>query len=461
MNQSGHIPPGPSVRGRRSLTERVTWALTGLVAVFAILLCTVAYLTFDHMEDELVNSILATEATDLLAGIEEGRDFVGTNHETDLGPLMQSWLITNDQERRSLPAALQTLPRGMHLLEPDGMTWHVLVAESVRGPLYILYDATGNERRVVAFGLIVLALGMLSVAAAYALARWLAKLAVGPMVDLADRLSSWAPGAPDLQVRRDDEAGRLIEAFNRVQAKVEESMAFEREFASNLSHEIRTALAALRTDAEMLSLQAQLPDGAKRRVDRMQLHVDAIQTSIAAAENLAHRSEMSVKEVGLRQCLDEAWMGVEMEAQRRGLSLVNNVPGEVVAVLDPYALLMVARNLIRNAIEHAAPATLTVALRGANAISFRDNGPGIPAEVLPLIFQRYYSAGRRDTGSDAPDARQEDRRRGLGLAIAKQICDHHGWGLAVESDRRGPDRGAEFILSLGSIEAKPTPGREI
>src|SRR3546814_10127824 len=90
------------------------------------------------------------------------------------------------------------------------------------------------------------------------MSRWLAGLVVGPLLELAGHLSNWAPGAPDLSVRRDDEVGRLVEAFNRVQNRVEESLTFEREFAFNLSHEIRGALAAIRTDAEMLTLEATL-----------------------------------------------------------------------------------------------------------------------------------------------------------------------------------------------------------
>src|SRR3546814_9535840 len=113
------------------------------------------------------------------------------------------------------------------------------------------------------------------------MSRWLAGLVVGPLLELAGHLSNWAPGAPDLSVRRDDEVGRLVEAFNRVQNRVEESLTFEREFAFNLSHEIRGALAAIRTDAEMLTLEATLAAAGRQRLERMVAQVDLIAGRVA------------------------------------------------------------------------------------------------------------------------------------------------------------------------------------
>ena len=89
------------------------------------------------------------------------------------------------------------------------------------------------------FGLIVLGVGR-SAWSAPMRCQAVAAVAAGPLLDLTDRLSTWAPGSPDLAVTRDDEAGRLIEAFNRMQNQVDRSIAREREFAGNLSHEVRT-----------------------------------------------------------------------------------------------------------------------------------------------------------------------------------------------------------------------------
>src|SRR3546814_9183565 len=95
-------------------------------------------------------------------------------------------------------------------------------------------------------------------------------------------------------------------------------------------------------------------------------------------------------------------------------------------MLDPYAFLTVVRNLMRNAAEHAAPATLRVTCLDAHSLAFSDNGPGIPPDELPLLFDRYFSARRQDVKANeaSPDmARRDDQtRHGLGLAIARQMC---------------------------------------
>lgn len=442
-------------KGRRSLTQRVVWALTGSAALLIIVLCVVFYLAFDQMEDDMVDAVLATEAAHLQEQLRQGQPIPRQQSHTALGAVLQSWLITTAQDTALLPEPLRLLQPGSYILTPGDKTWHVIVADTSTGKLYLRYDATVHEARVYEFGWIVLALGSLFIMLAFVLAKWLASLVVEPLVDLTNRMSGWAPGAPDITVRRDDEVGRLIEAFNRVQNQVEVSMAFEREFASNLGHEIRTALTAIRSDGELLLMDPALSERGRQRLQRMTMHVDTISSSLASAESLSRDMPVANTEVHVRDCIEEAWLGLEAEAGRQGLIFVNDVPDSLVRVLDPYALLMVVRNLIRNAADHAAPAALVVSQTGKDSIAFADNGAGIAPDALPLVFERYFSFGRRDTlpadgASDQaePDVRP-DPRRGLGLAIAKQVCEHNGWALTVHSQQDGPHAGTVFTLRFG------------
>jgi len=430
----------------RSLTRRVIRALTGAVAVFVVLLCGLAYLAFEQMEDNLVNTVLATEASHLLEQVREGDDIARVERQTELGSLLRIWYVQDEADKMLLPAPLRSLKTGSHILHPGQKTWHVAVVAAPMGELYVMYDATAHQRRVYRFGLIVLFLGAMAILAAFALAKSLARVVVEPLGELADSLSNWAPGAPDLMVRRDDEVGRLIEAFNRVQMRVDESIAFEREFASNLGHEIRTALAAIRSDAEMVLLEGETGQSARTRLKRMLSCVDSVSASLSSAETLARRGSSVSEEVNIRQCVDQAWLTLEAEADRRGLILVNAVPDAYTEILDPYALLMVARNLMRNAAEHAAPATLTVSQTGEHGIAFADNGPGISREALPLLFERYYRGNRRDSSADPGDGSPSNARRGLGLAIARQVCNNQHWELTVRSRDHGDDKGTVFIL---------------
>lgn len=433
-----------------SLARRVTWALTGSVTVFVAVLCMATYLAFDQMEDALVDSILVSEMQYLEHKLATGAALSGLLPPTSEGGGMQAWLMSGPDSARHVPAALRDLRAGMHILSLSGQTWHVLVRPVAQGMLVLRYDATAHEARVDGFGLLVLGAGLVCILAAWLLAHKLARRAVEPLLELTDQLADWAPGLPDMAVRRDDEAGRLVEAFNRVQNQVEKSIAFEREFAANLSHEIRTPLSAIRSDCEMALLDIDLSADSAWRLRRMMLNVDAVADGLRGATAFDRLDETRMEHVFLRQSLDHAWLTLSSMADRRGLVLINDISPEAQVFLDPYAVLIVMRNLVRNAIEHAAPATLTVYWETPHRLIFSDDGPGIPADKLAVVFDRYYSS-RTDMMNETEETVSDGRqvmRRGLGLAIARRVCDLQGWVLGVRSDGSGSRAGVIFTLDL-------------
>ena len=434
-----------------TLTQRVVWALTGTVALFVTALALLAYLTFDQMEDDLVNDILNTEMDRLVQHARSSDEFLPRHGARELGGSMRAWLSVDGQPPAGMPPELLSLENGLHLIEPGAYTWHVMVAETERGTVYLLYDATDNEERVHDFGLIVLGVGAICVVLAYALSRRVAGVAVGPLLELTDRLSTWAPGSPDMAVTRDDEAGRLIEAFNRVQNQVDRSIAREREFAGNLSHEVRTPLAAIRSDSELMLLTQALTPDQQQRLTRVVDNVDDVIVSLESARAMARDQLRAPQAVDISECMEDAWRGYAAQAELADLRFDNQLPAGRVLMLDRYALLTVLRNLVRNAIEHAAPATLTVALDAQGGLQLRDDGKGIAASDLPFLFRRYFSGRLRDSGAAGGD----ETARGLGLAIAKRVCDMQGWSLTVESSQaQGPARGTCFRLRF---EPAPTP----
>ncbi|MNX34317.1 Signal transduction histidine-protein kinase ArlS [compost metagenome] len=442
-----------------TLTQRVVWALTGTVALFVTALALLAYLTFDQMEDDLVNDILNTEMDRLVQHARSSDEFLPRQGTRELGGSMRAWMSVDGQRPAGIPDEVLGLDNGLHLIEPDAYTWHVMVADTGRGKVYLLYDATDNEERVHDFGLIVLGVGAICVLGAYALSRRVAAVAVGPLLDLTDRLATWAPGAPDLAVTRDDEAGRLIEAFNRVQNQVDRSIAREREFAGNLSHEIRTPLAAIRSDSELMLLTQSLTPDQHQRLTRVVDNVDDVIVCLESARAMARDQLLPPAPVDIGVCMDDAWRGYQAQAGLADLRFDNQIgPGHVLT-LDRYALLTVLRNLVRNAVEHAAPATLTVRFHAPGVLELSDDGKGIAADDLPFLFRRYYSGRMRDSGA----AEQHEAGRGLGLAIAKRVCDMQGWLLTVESSRDPASRGTRFLLRFDAypIAAEPSAATQI
>ncbi|WP_417221116.1 ATP-binding protein [Achromobacter spanius] len=436
-----------------TLTQRVVWALTGTVALFVTALALLAYLTFDQMEDDLVNDILNTEMDRLVQHARASDEFVPRQGARELGGSMRAWMSVDGQRPAGIPDEVLGLDNGLHLIEPDAYTWHVMVADTGRGKVYLLYDATDNEERVHDFGLIVLGVGAICVLGAYALSRRVAAVAGGPLLDLTDRLATWAPGAPDMAVTRDDEAGRLIEAFNRVQNQVDRSIAREREFAGNLSHEIRTPLAAIRSDSELMLLTQSLTPDQHQRLTRVVDNVDDVIVCLESARAMARDQLLPPAPVDIGVCMDDAWRGYEAQAGQADLRFDNQIEAGHVLTLDRYALLIVLRNLVRNAVEHAAPATLTARFHAGALLELSDDGKGIAADDLPFLFRRYYSGRMRDSAA----AGQHDTARGLGLAIAKRVCDMQGWQLTVASSREPASRGTQFLLRLDAHASAAAP----
>lgn len=432
-------PAMPIMKKSRSLRQRVIWALTGAVALFVALLAVLAYVVLDQQEDELADSLVLLEAQRLITRIERGELTVPQVAPLELSRGLRAWVVATPD---GLPSEFRALRPGPHELHPGDMVWHAVVAPVTGGCLVVSFDATANEERVYAFGAALLALWALCTLAGYGVSRALARVVVGPMHEVTARIASWAPGEPGIAIDRDDETGRLVEAFNRVQDRVDRSIAREREFAANLSHEVRTPLTTIRTDAELLLLDTQRPPGDQQRLQRIMRTVDDIVQTIASTRAMSGAMSGTLEPVSLAACLDDACDGLRERAETDGLYIVNRVDPQSVRELDRYALLTVARNLIRNARDHAAPATLYID-ELADGLAFSDDGPGIAADDLPWVFDRFYRGRLSDAATAVADT-DAPETRGLGLAIAKRVCDVQGWQLSVQSDPAA--RGTRFVL---------------
>ncbi|HZV93437.1 MAG TPA: HAMP domain-containing sensor histidine kinase, partial [Caldimonas sp.] len=280
-----------------------------------------------------------------------------------------------------------------------------------------------------------LALWCICVAATALIARGVAAIAVDPIVEATKSITRWAPDRPADPAPPADEVGVLMETFNRFRDRVDETVAREREFAANLDHEIRTPLTTIRTDAELIGLETALPASARQRLERIVASVDEIVATTAAALSSSAGRRVAAEPLVLRDCIGAVCEALADRAAERGLRIEVDLDDGSPLVADRQALTTVCRNIVRNAIEHAAPATLRIA-GDVRELRFSDDGPGIAATSLSHVFERYQQGHRGDVGgADAAGvgAASALPRRGLGLAIARRLCDLQGWRLSVRS----------------------------
>ena len=422
------------------LQRRISWALGTLVAVFVFTQGMLAYLSLEEQEDTLVDEIVLSEAKRLVARIESGELKTGPGvSEIALGGNFSAWLQSGDQaDLAALPPRARSLTAGPHRIYEDKGVFHIVVAPTLLGRLIVQYDATLNEALVDQFGIELLIIGSICVGLGIVLSNILARLVVAPLQRLTDRLSRWAPGTPALLASTADEEAALLAAFDRVRAGLEQAAARQREFAANIAHEMRTPLAAVRTDLELTALSSQLNPDERARLSRAMATIDAAADTLESLRALSSSRPGKSERVDLHELVEDAWNSLAQDGSEFPLRLINDVPKGEIIQSDRHALLTILRNLLRNAAEHAGRATCVVRC-DSEGLTVADDGPGIAAADLPFVFERYF----RGRLNDAPG--HEVSERGLGLAIAKQSAEVNGWRLSVES---APDAGTCFSLKL-------------
>ena len=427
------------------LQRRISWALGALVTVFVVAQGVLAYLSLEEQEDALVDEIVLSETKRLVGRLESGELSVSQGvTEIALGANLSAWLLPgNGPDRSQLPARLRNLSAGPHLIVEGEKDFHVVVAPIALGTLLVQYDATLNEQRVYQFGMALLIIGALCIGLGIALSNMLARLVVAPLHRLTERFARWAPGGSTPTSSGDEEAA-LLAAFDRVRSGLESAAARQREFAANVAHELRTPLAAARTDIELTALSPHLSPDEQARLGRAMETIDAAAGSLESLHALSSQQPGREEPVDLHTLVDDAWNSLAHAGGVTALQLVNDVPKGEIIVSDRHALLTILRNLLRNAAEYAGPAVCVVR-RTEDGLQITDDGPGIAPADLPFVFERYF----RGRLTDSPGQTRSDRC--VGLAIAKQSAEVNGWRLSVQST---PEAGTCFSLGL-------SPGNEI
>jgi two-component system phosphate regulon sensor histidine kinase PhoR len=219
------------------------------------------------------------------------------------------------------------------------------------------------------------------------------------------------------------------------------------DFVANASHELRTPLASLAGFIETLQGPAKDDPEARGRFLRI-MHEQATRMS-RLINDLLSLSRVELKahvrpseQVDLTALIDHVADALEPLARELGVAIETRLPSSPVIVRgERDELIQVFENLIENACKYGQSGKrVVVTLRepapGAGpAVSVRDFGPGIAAEHLPRLTERFY---RVDV-----EASRQHRGTGLGLAIAKHILARHEARLSVEST---PGEGAEFMV---------------
>ncbi len=296
--------------------------------------------------------------------------------------------------------------------------------------------------------------------AAAVVGRALARRTLDPVGRAGEAARAVAEGllTTRLPVRSRDEFGAWAEAFNDMAEALEAEMSAlaaarerERRFTADVAHELRTPVTALVAGASLLRDQLdQLPVDARRPAE---LLVGDVLRLRLLVEELMEISRLDAGGDALRTGEVDVRALVEALVRQRGWTEVVEVTGEpVVVVTDQRRLERVLGNVVGNAVEHGGTGvTVQVAsmddaghqtgpdLPSCVRVVVTDHGPGIAADHLPRVFDRFYKADPARTG----------RGSGLGLAIARENVRLLGGDLRATS--------AVGVGTAFSVEVPATP----
>lgn len=230
-----------------------------------------------------------------------------------------------------------------------------------------------------------------------------------------------------------DEVGRLIKAFNQTLERLEELFLSQRRFVADVGHELRTPLTVIKGNADLMRrmnvMDNQSLMSIENEIDRLTRMVDDL-LLLAKAEVGKLPLDRSIVE------LDTVMLEVCQEAMVLANGNKEIRIGAIDQVLvcgDRDRLKQVILNLVSNAVlytQNGGVIELRLGKRASSAyLAVEDNGPGIPAEDLSRIFERFY----RGEKSRARSRQDDGKGFGLGLSIAYWIIRNHGGNIEVES----------------------------
>jgi heavy metal sensor kinase len=254
--------------------------------------------------------------------------------------------------------------------------------------------------------------------------------------DLSQRLDLRLP---------DDEVGRLARTFDEMIARLDDAFRRQRQFTADASHELRTPLTAIKGQTEVALQRDRDPAEYRSVLRSVNVEVDRMIRLVSSLLTLARADAQQVpltkESISLGALVSDAADQVRPAASNKGVSVrLRNGAGTQVTA-DQDLLLQLMLNLLDNAVKHT-PLGGSIVISWSNQeghakVVVADEGPGIPSEHLPHIFDRFYRVDRarsRDGGGV-----------GLGLSICRWIAEAHGGSIHADSS---PGGGATFTVDL-------------
>jgi len=232
---------------------------------------------------------------------------------------------------------------------------------------------------------------------------------------------------------------RQMDELQAEKELVEKARISKDEFISNVTHEMNTPLTSIHGYAELLQSGGMNGEQKKTAYKTILAQSERLTNLIACIINYSEidSDDLPPYEVDFSTLARETLCALKPEADKRNIAIVENIDDNVVIMSRHERLSEIFGNLVRNAIKYNKDGgSITVTLN-YQRLSVEDTGIGIAEENMSKLFSRFFTVDKSHNGKNGGF--------GLGLAVAKKICQKSGWKISVESTL---GRGSKFTVEF-------------
>ncbi len=278
------------------------------------------------------------------------------------------------------------------------------------------------------------------------LGTFLSRTLTRPIRELTQATHAVSEGdlSQQVPIRSNDELGELAKAFNKMSNELSRSINTRKQMTADIAHELRTPLSLILGHAEAVHDGVLQPtrdnfEIIREEATRLEHLVDDLRIlSLADAGELT----INLQTIEPERLIQEVTALYQYQTQRMNITLDLEIASPLPPIeVDPGRITQVLTNILDNALRHTPEGGRIVLtarqVQDQIEISVQDSGPGITAEDVNRIFDRFY---RTD-----PARQREDGGSGLGLAIARSIVQAHGGQIKAESEA---GNGLKLIITL-------------
>lgn len=321
----------------------------------------------------------------------------------------------------------------------------------IRRPIKVLYAVRTDHvwHEVMEATRFYLLMSLASVVATAFILIFLARRLLHPLEELTAAAGSIAPSAlhfdPPASALHTKELVPLAEILAQVVARLREAYEAERRFVSDAAHELKTAVAVVRSSIQLLAMKNRTAEEYKRGLDRVlsdNRRVEDLASRMLVLARVGESTSQPIDEVDVGAEIRSALESIASFAEWKGVSIESALDPDLRIRIASGELKILVSNLVMNALQHSAHGeqirvSAQLSKPGQVFIRVQDYGTGISAESLPYVFDRFFRedpSRSRDTGG-----------AGLGLSICKAIADNAGGKVNIESEK---GRGTTVTVSF-------------